>query len=385
MAPRNLALRRPALQSSISRWSTDPSPAVDAAVAVSGVPGSALCCHTAEEFFPWWQVDLGASALLRRIEIENRRDEPRRLRRFTLLGSLDGRAWRPLRRVCAAAAERYAVEFDPPRLARFLRLRLDGHEFLHFRQCRVWGEVGDDPVERAAYAAAAAASATPEGRRGEMARVGGFDVFVDDAYASVIRDQLYSGGYEARERLAVCRLLRPRDRVIEAGTAIGLVAMTAAAIVGPENIVTYDANPAMVADAAANFARNGMAIEAHAGALVARRHYVEGVRLAFQISPEFWASRVVEAGAPGAIQIPTSCFEAERERHQANVLICDIEGGEVALLANADLGAIRLLILETHVWAAGEASTNALIRKLVLDGFNLDFDATHGAVVALRR
>lgn len=65
--------------------------------------------------------------------------------------------------------------------------------------------------------------------------------------------------------------------------------------------------------------------------------------------------------------------------------ICDIEGGEVDLLMQADLSGLRLLILETHVWAVGEARTDAMIRKFVLDGFAIDLDASGQGVAALRR
>jgi hypothetical protein len=141
----------------------------------------------------------------------------------------------------------------------------------------------------------------------------------------------------------------------------------------------------MTADAAANFARNGLKIEVNAGALVPRRHFVEGEQLAFHVSPHFWASRLVETDEPGAISAPTFCFEAECERARANVLICDIEGGEVALLGDADLGALRLIILETHVWAVGEARTDALVRKLVGDGFVPDLEVSGQGVTAFRR
>ena len=96
MTLENLALRRPALQSSTSEWSSDPSPAVDATIATSGDLESSRYFHTGEELFPWWQVDLGRDCVIRRVEILKREDAPHRLRRFTLLGSLDGETWLPL-------------------------------------------------------------------------------------------------------------------------------------------------------------------------------------------------------------------------------------------------------------------------------------------------
>ncbi len=384
MEPINLALRRPALQSSTSPWSTDRSRAVDAAVAVSGDAASARFLHTAREFFPWWQVDLGRAYLVNRVEIDNRPDMAQRLCAFSLLGSLDGQAWRPLQRFRIEPSAHYRLDLATPALARYLRLRLDGRDHLHFRQFAAFGEAGDDPRQRVDYSAIEATWAVPPGRAGDIARVGGFDLLIAQDYGREIGNALRVGSYEDRERGLVTRLLRPDDRVLEVGTAIGLVSMTAACVIGSDRIVTFDANPAMTADAKANFARNGMEIAAHCGALTPARRFVAGARLAFYVSPQFWASRLVEEGE-GTISAPTFCFEEERARKNANVLICDIEGGEIDLLMEADLSGLRLVILETHVWAVGEARTDALIRKLVLDGFAIDLEVSGQGVAALRR
>lgn len=384
METANLATRRPALQSSTSQWSTDRSPTVDAAVAVSGDPASPRFLHTAHEYFPWWQVDLGRAHLVNRVEIDNRPDMPERLCAFTLLGSLDGRAWRPLQRFRVEPSARYRLELTPPALARYLRLRRDERGHLHFRQFAAFGEAGDDTRQRDEYRAIEAAWAAPAGRAGEIARVGGFDLLIAQEYGREIGHALRVGSYEDRERGLVTGLLRPDDRVLEVGTAVGLVSMTAACLIGPDRVVTFDANPAMTADARANFARNGMHISAYCGALTPRSRFAPGARLAFYVSPQFWASRLVEEGE-GTISVPTFCFEEERARANANVLICDIEGGEIDLLMEADLSGLRLVILETHVWAVGAARTDALIRKLVLDGFAIDLDVSGHGVAALRR
>jgi hypothetical protein len=70
---------------------------------------------------------------------------------------------------------------------------------------------------------------------------------------------------------------------------------------------------------------------------------------------------------------------------RADVLICDIEGGETDLLTHADLTGVRLIIVETHTWAVGAERTSAMMRKLILDGFSLDVDVSGQGVLALRR
>jgi hypothetical protein len=85
------------------------------------------------------------------------------------------------------------------------------------------------------------------------------------------------------------------------------------------------------------------------------------------------------------VRIPVFCLELEIAAHKANVLICDIEGGEVELLADADLTGIRLIIMETHYWAAGEAATDAMIRNLILQGFSFHLGVSGHHVSVLRR
>ena len=62
---KNLALGRPATQSSVSRWSKFPTPEADAAGAVNGTIDGQPGFHTANEPCPWWQVDLQATYAIR--------------------------------------------------------------------------------------------------------------------------------------------------------------------------------------------------------------------------------------------------------------------------------------------------------------------------------
>jgi FkbM family methyltransferase len=225
-------------------------------------------------------------------------------------------------------------------------------------------------------------------RAGEIVDIDGFSVFVAEDYGPKVSSALRAGSYEKRERLLAAQFLSPGDRVLELGTAVGIVAMTAAGIVGPQNVMTYDANPDMVADAKANFQRNGLGeIDARHGLLANRRRFVPG-EVEFGIAGEFWASRRPlenEGGFVRRVSAPLSCLEDEIEAFGANAMICDIEGGEVELLIGADLSKLRVLILETHYWAQGEAATDAMVRELIIGGFSIHLEASVRGVLALRR
>jgi FkbM family methyltransferase len=391
----NLALNRPATQSSLSPWSAG-SPEEDARIANNGDILSARYFHTGREENPWWQVDLEGAFLIKRIMIHNRLDQQDRLKNFTVFRSLNGRDWFKLfKKADKTDFTEFCVDIAADSLARFIRIRLDGDNYLHFRECQIFGEPADPFLEKNLLAEDARALAQrwaiPEGRKGHIAEVGDFYVFVDEGkYSTAIQNAIDSGGYEGPERKLVAEFLTPTDRVLEIGTAIGAVSMMAASIVGDPNVATFDANPEIVEDAKENFRRNGLqGINGNLGVLACRRNFEENTEIEFHISHNFWASRLGATSDTSdivrTVKVPIRCLEQEISSHNANVLICDIEGGEVGLLSGADLSGIRLIIMETHYWAAGERETDAMVRELINQGFSIHLGASAGHVSVFRR
>lgn len=87
----NVAIGKPATQSSLSPWSTEN----DAAGAVTGAMPADFGFHTAEEPAPWWRVDLLESYWIDRIVLHNRRDTcQERARSMVVDVSEDGASWR---------------------------------------------------------------------------------------------------------------------------------------------------------------------------------------------------------------------------------------------------------------------------------------------------
>lgn len=379
----NLALDKPATQSSTCRYSAHRDPATDARGANNGVLDCDTGFHTDAEAAPWWQVDLQEPCLVSHVVLHNRRIAASRLRDFSILFSSDGELWAVAFAVAGNVATPedlpYIVEWPSPRSARFVRLRLDAHDYLHFREMQVFG--ADDAGQRDAGPATL----------GHVVEIGGFRIGDGGgSYARPIVDALASGDYERQERDIASRILQPGDRVIEAGTAIGVVSMTAAAIVGAGAVMTFDANPDIVRDARRNFRLNGFrAIASRFGLLKNRTAFVPGEQMEFHLSRDFWASRLKadsrDADIERTILAPVHCLEAEVSGHGANVLVCDIEGGEASLLAGSDLSGIDKIILETHYWSAGRPATDAMVRDLVVRGFSIDLELSERQVLFLYR
>jgi FkbM family methyltransferase len=407
---KNLALGRPAAQSSVSIWSNFQTIEADASGANNGKIDGIAGFHTDIEASPWWQVDLQSTCILRAVRLFNRQQCAWRLRHFNILSSIDGVIWMTLHRKSddaifgATDLNPYIAVLPSNSVGRFLRVQLDGKDCLHFCECEVLGVEVDAATSKSLEAKFTAnltelergdqdrQSVLRDGRRGHVAMIGRASIFVDtEKYSSTLITSLTDGGYEAQERALVGALLHPDDRVVEVGTAVGAVTMTAANIVGAKNVLTYDANPQIAADARRNFAYNGLSeIQSRVGVLCNRSRFADVPRdVEFFISRDFWASRL-HVGANRqdiveTVRVPTACLEEQIADHRATALICDIEGGEVDLLTEADLAGIRLIIMETHNWAVGVQASNAMMRSLIVNGFNVDLHFSGNGIAVLAR
>lgn len=145
----NIALQKPARQSSVSPFSRGANAAEDAAGLVSGSVSGSYQCHTANEDRPWWEVDLGASAKVREIRIFNRCDNrvlAQRVRACVLSASPDGSHWVTLHHqtdgpVFGGADGHPLIVRTDCAAARFLRFTLLSPANLHLDQIEVYGEL----------------------------------------------------------------------------------------------------------------------------------------------------------------------------------------------------------------------------------------------------
>lgn len=408
----DLALDKPALQSSTSRWSSPNAAEADAAIATNGDIDSPICFHTDLEFQPWWQVDLLEAFLIEKLLIYNRSEFPKRLKRFLVTVSLSGarESWELIYRkdddaiLGKDANVPFVIEPKTPCLGRFVRVQLLELGVLHFRECMIFGRrptpekeasLRRQMLDRLQRSGAQEEQKKAElfvGREGYLAQIGNHKIFVDTRnYSNPIIQSLSNATYEGRERQVIPATLRMDDRVVEIGTAIGVVTMLIASIVGAKNVVTYDANPSMVADARANFKFNHLeGITASLGVLRNKRQWkVTETEIDFFVSRDFWASRLTVANEGNdidrVVRVPLLCLEEKIADHRANVLVCDIEGGEADLLLDADLSLLRLIIVETHYWASSRKRIDPMIRSLVERGFDINLDHTGGHIVVLDR
>jgi hypothetical protein len=144
---RNLALGKPAMQSSTCEWSLRPD---EATGAVMGPVTGGFTFHTAAEDRPWWKVDLMAPQRVGQVRVFNRVDVLAvRANGLELYVSADGRNWELAGRHEGATpfggVDGYPLEIDVNRMVRFVRLEVPWETILHLDQVQVWAQVTTHP------------------------------------------------------------------------------------------------------------------------------------------------------------------------------------------------------------------------------------------------
>ena len=141
----DLALERPTSQSSICKYSIGKTPEEDSANAVSSRIYRPYAFHTDLEKRPWWQVDLGAHALVEEIHVYNRSgDEASRGLCFVFESHENGR-WVVIHRKSDGKpfgdlnGEPYVWRPKKRREITKLRIRLSSEDYLHFQKIEVLG------------------------------------------------------------------------------------------------------------------------------------------------------------------------------------------------------------------------------------------------------
>ena len=138
----NIALGRPAWQSSTSPRSRKRSLRREAEGGNDGERETRFGCLTAQQDSPWWAVDLGAEQAIRQVRLLTPALAGQRLRQFVIETSPDFLRWTTAFAHDGADAQRLRarpieIDFAPPVAARYLRVRLPRIGALHLSEVEV--------------------------------------------------------------------------------------------------------------------------------------------------------------------------------------------------------------------------------------------------------
>ncbi|MEJ6389764.1 FkbM family methyltransferase [Gymnodinialimonas ulvae] len=215
-------------------------------------------------------------------------------------------------------------------------------------------------------------------------RINGVELALPETLTSKgIAAKLSDGTYEADEARVVDRCVRPGFRVLELGAGIGYVGTLAARKTEPENVLSVEANPALLPVIAANHARNGVrGISVLHAAVVG--HAPDGATADFHQSPGFTGSRL---GAPGGsqVEVPLVGFHELLRAHRPHVVLMDVEGAEAHLFDQAWKCPLRFCVMEIHP----KRYSPEVIKKIVdrMSAMDMTYDpvTSRGKILGFRR
>jgi FkbM family methyltransferase len=194
----------------------------------------------------------------------------------------------------------------------------------------------------------------------------GVTVSTDPAVVSrQVRSGIFKETYEEPERILIREGLRPGDRVLEIGGGVGFVSLLCARIVGADNVLTYEANPAMHKVIRANYALNGLEPRLRGRALTAH-----GGDVTFFVNDNIISSSVYQREGGRAVTVPSDAIDAALAEWRPTVLVMDVEGAEVDILAASALPGLKRIVLELHPHVVGPEAVARLRAHLSGLGFH---------------
>ncbi len=203
-----------------------------------------------------------------------------------------------------------------------------------------------------------------------------------------IRRLIRGGDYEKQEIEFGLANLRSGDRIMELGAGAGIVGSIFLKQVKNLTLRSFEANPDLIPHIRDLYAHNGVD---HV-ATVSNNLVVSGTgapaSMDFEVRENFLGSRISNSGTDAAartVPIPTKHYDEITREYPHNVLVMDIEGGELGFLANADLSGVDLVMLELHPKVYGGKGRAQVITHLTRQGFIMDETTSMGQVVSFKK
>ncbi len=156
--------------------------------------------------------------------------------------------------------------------------------------------------------------------------------------------------YEWQEIRGALAVVKTGDTVLEIGIGLGVVGAVIAVNRAPQRIHAFEANPELIDTINALYSLNGLndVISVRNEVLLTGDALPKTVP--FFLNQSFLGSSLLgdDKGNRRRVEVPTRSFDQTVSETGANVLIMDIEGGELELLRGADLTPFRAIVLEFH-------------------------------------
>lgn len=155
--------------------------------------------------------------------------------------------------------------------------------------------------------------------------------------------------YEGQEIAGALAVVRPGDKVLEMGAGLGIVGAVIAKNAKPAQVISFEANPNLMGPIRTLYQMNGLdsTIEVRNQVLISAPDVPKTV--SFHLHNSYLGSSLLDARARSTrVDVPTANYAELQADYAPDVLLMDIEGGELEFLRHASLTGIRAIVIEFH-------------------------------------
>jgi FkbM family methyltransferase len=169
-------------------------------------------------------------------------------------------------------------------------------------------------------------------------------------------ERINAARYEGQEIAGALEVIKAGDHVLELGAGIGLVGAIAAKNGSPAKVLSFEANPGLIEHINALYALNGLqdVIELRNEVLISAPDAPES--MTFHVRNSYLGSSLIDSDtrATTQVDVPTANYTKVHADFAPDVLLMDIEGGELEFLRHASLDGLRAIVIEFHPEAYGK-------------------------------
>ncbi|WP_439137590.1 FkbM family methyltransferase [Roseicyclus sp.] len=197
-----------------------------------------------------------------------------------------------------------------------------------------------------------------------------------------IVQKLRDGTYEEDEANAAFRTVRDGFRVLELGAGLGYVTSICAKQTAPENVMSVEANPALLPVIVDNLARNGVSGVnlIHAAVTGAA---ASGEMGDFKLSDGFTGSSLDGKGRP--VSVPMISVYELIQSHKPHVVLMDVEGAEAAMFERPWKCPLRFCVLELHPRKYPPKVIKRIVDHMSQMGLTYDPITSRGKILGFRK